>query len=49
MNGPLAGYPGERYVNDIGLSYTQWRLPEKLFGAAIDRVYARYDQEYPNT
>jgi len=49
MNGPLGGYPGERYVNDIGLSYTQWKLPEKLFDAAIDRVYARYDQEYPAT
>jgi hypothetical protein len=47
MNKPLGGYPSERYVNDIGQSYAQWRLPEKLFDDAIDRVYARYDLEYP--
>ena len=47
MNHPLGGYPSEQYVNDIGRSYDQWRLPEKLFDAAIDRVYERYDQEYP--
>ena len=47
MNHPLGGYPSEQYVNDIGRSYDQWRLPEKLFDSAIDRVYERYDQEYP--
>jgi len=49
MNPPLGGYPSEQYVNDIGRSYDQWRLPQKLFDAAIDRVYARYDTEYPKT
>jgi hypothetical protein len=49
MNKPLDGYPRENYVNDIGRSYGQWHLPEQLFDAAVDRVYARYDQEYPET
>jgi len=47
MTAPLTGYPNEKYVNDIARSYQQWRLPEQLLEAAIDRVYDRYDQEFP--